>query len=72
MCGSIGVGVDAGVGVSEGGSRVCVCVWGRVWEIFWRYRFCWVLGVKCVRVRVRVRAVGWVWVRLFVVGWRWS
>ena len=47
--------MGAGVGVGEGGSRVSVSVRGRVWEIFGRYRFCWVLGVKCVRVRMRVR-----------------
>ena len=47
--------VSIGVGVGEGGSRVSVRVRGWVWEIFGRYRFCGVLGVKCVRARVMIR-----------------
>ena len=49
MCASVGVSVG------EGGSGVSVSVRGWVWEIFGRYRFCGVLGLKCVRVRIRVR-----------------
>ena len=77
MCGTVGVGAGTGVGVDVGvgarcvggGSRVSVSVRGRVWEIFWRYRFCCVLGVKCARMRVGIRVRVLVFYFELIVRW---
>ena len=57
------------VSVGEGASRVSVSVRGWVWEIFGRYRFCGVLGVKCVWMRVGIRVRVLVFYFELIVRW---